>query len=863
MRNRFFRLLVAFSLKHPMMIIVGAGLLTILSIFLIFYLSIDTDITTLLPKNSPVARTLEEALRTFNSFDFVFVVLEAEEPNQGDLLIQAAENLAPAFNNPAYIYAVDYSPDPRFQNYYLEGKDTRLSCLLTKQDLEAALARLSPEVLDTYLLRLSRRLQGVTSPEEKKRLLEDPLDLGSLFLRRLMFSRGPIPFQLRKGHFLSQDEKMLLMVVRPLEPSSNLRFSTDLMNFLSRVREALIDKRPEFSGKVGVSFLGSYADAVTDTRIVRNDLFQTLISSFVMVLLLFFLVFRRKESIVFVGVPLFIGILWTLGLTQLVIGRLTVVTFSFGAVLIGLGIDYAIHIYNRFLEEYQGEEMPSVYKALHTALVQTGGGVFLGAVTTAVAFYGMFFTSFPGFQELGFVAGSGILCCLISIFFLLPVLIRYFTPRDLPRQGLTRTSFGLTRIFPVVMEYPRLVLILGLVVSVYFAYQARLVRFDEEFGALKQPSRSETEMRDRVSSRFSLPSHQIIAIVADSTLQGVLEQNDRLYDNLENQKEYSILSCDTLRTFLPSLKTQGESKQMIRESIGERFDKIKARILRQGRQAGLSPAALEPFLVRLEQLISAARDDKNQIVYEEMNDLFIIQRVQSYLVRDYYVGQSHLYKVVTKIFPPAGEWKTGIPPGFLPTLSRGVKSVEFTSAAIVNSEIQSLVKKDLAVVILIVIVAVVLILVVYFGWFHRTLFAILPVTCGCLWMLGTIHILGIQLNFLNVVVIPMIIGVGVDNGIHLIHRYYERGDHPTRTDLQKAVEKTGRALVMTSLTTIMGFGSLALAEFRGIREIGLVSIFGIAYTLIASTFLLPALLSIWGRRHRISDFIGRDGGEIR
>ena len=863
MWNRLFRLLVAFSMKHPMTIIVVAGLLTLVSLFLIFYLSIDTDITTLLPKNSPVVKTLEEALRTFKSFDFLFVVLEAEEPGQGNLLIQAAETLAPALANPAYIFAVDYSLDPRLQNYYLEAKDNRLSCLLSREDLNTALSRLSPEELGTYLLRLSRHLQGVASPEETKRLLEDPLDLGSLFLRRLMISRGPIPFQLRKGYFLSQDEKMLLMILKPLEPSSNLKFSTELMNFLSRVREALIDNRVEFHGKVKVSFLGSHAEAVADTQIVRRDLFQTLISSFIMVLLLFFLVFRRRESIIFVGVPLFIGILWTLGLTRLVIGHLTVVTFSFGAVLIGLGIDFAIHIYSRFLEEYQAEERPSVYKALHTALIRTGGGVFLGAVTTAVAFYGMFLTSFPGFRELGFVAGSGILCCLISIFFLLPVLIRYVTPRDLPRHGLTKTTFGLSRLFPMIMEYPRLVLILGLVISVYFAYQARFVRFDEEFRAFKQPSRSYTEMRRNIGVRFSLPSQQIIAIVSDSTLQGVLEQNDRLYDNLERQKGYPILSCDTLRTFMPSLKTQRESKRMISESIGERFDRIKTRVLRQGKQAGLSPAAFEPFFRRLEQLINAAREEKNFIVYEEMNDPFIIQLVQGYLVRDYYVSQSHLYKVVTKIFPPDGQWTGGVPEAFLNTLRQGVQSVEFTGGAIVAGEIQSIVKKDLAAVILIVIGAVFLILLLYYGWVHRTVFAILPVACGCLWMLGTIHILGIELNILNVVVIPMIIGVGVDNGIHLIGRYYERGENPTRVDLQKAVERTGHALVMTSLTTIMGFGSLSLAEFRGIREMGLLSIFGIAYTLIASLVFLPALLKIWGRRHRFSDFIGRDEGEIR
>jgi hypothetical protein len=304
---------------------------------------------------------------------------------------------------------------------------------------------------------------------------------------------------------------------------------------------------------------------------------------------------------------------------------------------------------------------------------------------------------------------------------------------------------------------------------------------------------------------------------------------------------------------------------MILETIGARLDNIEERLLRQGKKQGLAPAALEPFINRLNRLISSAENENNLILYEDLRQPFIIRMVQHYLVKqDFYVKQSHQYKVVTRIFPPVGQWVSYVPEDFLHSLEKDVGSVEFTGVAIVANEIQKTVKRDIATVILIVMGAVFLMLILYFGWLHKTFFAILPVACGSIWMLGTVHMLGIDFNFLNVVVIPMIIGVGVDNGIHLMQRYYENGENPTPEDLKNSVVMTGSALVMTSLTTIVGFGSLALANFQGIREMGLLSILGITYTLFASLVFLPALLKIWGPRHRFSDLIGRDeDGEIR
>jgi predicted RND superfamily exporter protein len=105
-------------------------------------------------------------------------------------------------------------------------------------------------------------------------------------------------------------------------------------------------------------------------------------------------------------------------------------------------------------------------------------------------------------------------------------------------------------------------------------------------------------------------------------------------------------------------------------------------------------------------------------------------------------------------------------------------------------------------------------------------------------MLGTMHLLGMKLHYMNIIALPMIVGIGVDAGLHLLQRYYE----DERRNLRAAVTRTGRAVVITSMTTMLGFGSLSLAHFQGLRELGLVAIIGVLYTMFGALLVLPAVL---------------------
>jgi predicted RND superfamily exporter protein len=117
----------------------------------------------------------------------------------------------------------------------------------------------------------------------------------------------------------------------------------------------------------------------------------------------------------------------------------------------------------------------------------------------------------------------------------------------------------------------------------------------------------------------------------------------------------------------------------------------------------------------------------------------------------------------------------------------------------------------------------------------------MPLVMGLIWMVGGMSLFRIRINFVNAVILPMIIGMGIDNSIHLMHRYLEGG----RRDAGHALRTTGRAMSMCSLTTMLGFGSLVTARYQALSTMGWVTILGMGFCLITALSLLPTLLILW------------------
>jgi hypothetical protein len=132
----------------------------------------------------------------------------------------------------------------------------------------------------------------------------------------------------------------------------------------------------------------------------------------------------------------------------------------------------------------------------------------------------------------------------------------------------------------------------------------------------------------------------------------------------------------------------------------------------------------------------------------------------------------------------------------------------------------------------------------HFRKWRTTLFTLMPLVMGLIWMVGAMSLFGIRINFINAVILPMIIGMGIDNSVHLMHRFLEGGG----SDAGHALRSTGRAMAMCSLTTMLGFGSLATARYQALSTMGWVTILGMGFCLIAALCFLPTLLILWEQK---------------
>ncbi len=138
-------------------------------------------------------------------------------------------------------------------------------------------------------------------------------------------------------------------------------------------------------------------------------------------------------------------------------------------------------------------------------------------------------------------------------------------------------------------------------------------------------------------------------------------------------------------------------------------------------------------------------------------------------------------------------------------------------------------------------IAIIIFLLLDFRSLKYTLLAVIPLIVGTCWMLGGMALLGMKLNYMNFMALPLILGIGIDYGVHILHRYHLEG----RGSVPVILKYTGRAILLTSLTTMIGFGSMAFATMRGTASMGLVLVLGVGACFLSSAIVLPALIAIY------------------
>jgi hypothetical protein len=216
------------------------------------------------------------------------------------------------------------------------------------------------------------------------------------------------------------------------------------------------------------------------------------------------------------------------------------------------------------------------------------------------------------------------------------------------------------------------------------------------------------------------------------------------------------------------------------------------------------------------------------------------------LLDPFLVGQGPSRKLFTFVFPREGLWDKND----LASLDKDLKKTARESGLIgsewrlagwpiLTDHLKGLVWRDLGDSLIIAAVAIALALLVALRHPFSAALAAIPLVGGLVAMLGIMALLSMKFNYANFIVLPLIVGIGIDDGIHIVHRWRQ----DSKENLSMVLNRIGRAIVLTSLTTTIGFGSLVSSHYPGLRSIGWVTALGILTCLLATLILLPAVLA--------------------
>ncbi len=664
------------------------------------------------------------------------------------------------------------------------------------------------------------------------------------------------------GYAFVAEGRLLLVTIEPVtRPAEMIPVEAPL----AAVREAVTRLLPRFPGlRAGVTGRPAIQadEMITSTR----DMVLANVASVLLVALLFIATFRSVARPLLAVATLIAAIAVTFGFATGALGRLNLLSSIFAVVLVSEGINYGVHV----LAHYQAAlaNGAAAADAVRDTFRRAGGGLLLGGLTTACAFSAPAFAEFQGLAELGVVSGVGIVVCLVAMFTVFPALLvavdgrrAASSPAPAPEQGPPAVPYRrVPRVaWPVFASFVVLAVAAGL--------YGRHVGFDYNLLRLQSP-RVESVHWERTLIRLENRSSFCASVVAD---RARLE---------ELRGKYRALSEDVLST--EALFPEDESeKRSVLASIGESLKGVEVPASR-----GLSVAAVKREASRLRQTLRSyvARDERAEKTLSPAVDSLTRlasaieagpeERVRTRLAAFERALLDRLAAGIEQLRRCArpGEVRPGVlPPEIerrlvgrdgrfallaypkkdvwemagMEAFASAVRSVdpEAVGAPLLMVESHTLFVRSFRQIVLISSGAILLFLLLGTRSFVRALVAASPLAVGMAFLLALMRALDLKFDFANFFAVPILIGSAVDNGVHLVHAYASGED-------QAGIRETYQGILVSTLTTMLGFGTLILAEHAGLVRLGTVLALGSAVLLVTFLVFVPAFLAILPARLR-------------
>lgn len=793
-----------FSVRRRSFILVAAALVAASALPLALRLPLHGDLSDLLPPQTTSVRDLRAIEKRAQVFGTVVVSIASDDPAQRQA---AARLVRDGFGRlPSGLLAgvaFDTQVRDRFvwdHRYMLAPTDELTE---VRDGLRAQKARLNP---------LYVTLDDDSTPRDRERWreLERRFDLA----RARAQSQAPI---------VSSDGHLQVIVARTRAAAEAVSRNRDALEAIERVvAEARLSAGPGV--RIGMS--GDVVNTAAEHRALLGGLLRATLFTVALVLAGLGLYFGALAPLPVLLGPLVLGALVTFGFAFLVIGRLNLATGFLAPIIVGNGINFGIILLARYFEER--ESGGNTADALARALRGSAGGTLTAALTAAVSYASLLTTEFQGFRHFGVIGGVGILCCWAATFLVLPAAVAGLEARG-GLSGRPRTNAWGGTLIGISQRRPRLTAGMALVifaVSAFGGARYLLSRpFEDDLKNLRSDGGETVQIRawtDKVERAFGRSLAGSVVIAAP-TSERAREVAQRLRSADRDRPEHDQLFAQVA----------------VFDDLVPADQNVKLGLL-----ADIRALLRGPLLAKLpdeDSRAAMALDPPERLIPITAADV-PADLAWPFTEQDGSRGRL----VVAKTGSGFDMWRTEDLQRFVSTfraLHLGSDLIVGGNAFVQRDVIGSL-ERDGPRATIAALLGALLVVLAMLGMTRQALVTALCGLTGVLMLLAAAGVIGLRINFLDFVALPITVGIGVDYAVNLAARHRAEGPGSAA----RILGITGPAIALCSFTTVVGYASLLLSENRGVRSFGLASLVGELTCVLAALTVAPALLDLGNRR---------------
>lgn len=814
--------------RRPGLVLAAAAALVLIAAEPASRLSLRTDLDAMLPSAGAASEAYRAFVSEFGAVEKVFVTIRLPEGTapDPDRLGDASDALAAVLSSAPDVRTVRTGPIEDDERFLAERLAPQLPLLLDDEGVARLRSGVDEAALDARVAAIRDTVAGPGAMLLSRYAAVDPLGLAGETpgARAVPRTLGVDPLT---GAVLSWDDRAALVIVTPVggaaDPEAGRRLESTLDAAYASVRSAL-------GTDLAFEAVGGPLYAAHDERALRADLIKIVAAASVLILVLIVLAFDGAAipTISFLAVA--VGQVWCAALVASFYGAVTAVGVGFAAILLGLGDDFTIHLGARVRELWLAGRTPA--DAVAGAIGDTGPGIVSAALTTAAAFAVLGWASFRPIEELGVVTALGVILVLVSTF-LVAAPLMFLAARLWKRRTERRSWRLLGRLVALCVttgsRAPRVTLIGAAVITIAACVALGRLRIDADLGRLRPEHHPAVHAERGLARDFGLGLDTTSVIVPAPDLETALDR--------------AASVAEITRRTVPAAEVTTPSDWIVG---GER---------RRKRLAALAPLHLDAVAERLAAKLDQAGLDERAFV-RSLDGLRAIGSGRApeppprsswpAWMAESVVERPGAVLVAVQVNVAQETWTAGPPEDLLRRIEALAPGAQVANARRLAGDVRRAARSDLsrlAPLALGVVLAIVLLS--HRGSIRATTLTFAPVLLGATWCLGVWGLLGRPLDIFALAVLPVLAGLGVDDGLHVLHVARRHGD-----DLARAAGEAGRGIVLTNLTTCAGFASLVVSDVPGLRNGGLLIAVGNLFCLVATLVVLPALAQVLPERGR-------------